>query len=69
MNQRLIDANTEKFVNVHIEESGHIGLSELSLASPFLTNLLDDGMNTTPAYEKIAKINEETLKFLNALTK
>ncbi|MDO5690085.1 MAG: hypothetical protein Q4G61_07535 [Tissierellia bacterium] len=68
MNQRLIDAKSDKYVNVHIEGSGHIGLSELSLVSPILTNALDQGMNTTPVYEKIAKINEATLQFLEVIT-
>lgn len=69
MNQQLIELNNPKFVNVHIKGSGHIGLSELSLASPFLTNLFDNGMNTKPTLEKIEEINSATLEFLDNLTK
>ena len=69
MNQRLLESNNPKYVNVHVEGSGHIGLSELSLASPFLTNLFDNGMNSKPALEKIEEINKTTLEFLDRLTK
>lgn len=68
MNQNLLESNDPKFVNVHIKGSGHIGLSELSLVSPFLTNLFDQGMNTKPTLEKIEEINQATLEFLNRLT-
>lgn len=69
MNQKLLESNNPKYVNVHVEGSGHIGLSELSLASPFLTNLFDNGMNSKPALEKIEEINKATLEFLDRLTK
>ena len=69
MNQKLLESNNPKYVNVHVEGSGHIGLSELSLASPFLTNLFDNGMNSKPALEKIEEINKATLEFLDGLTK
>lgn len=64
MNSRHLD-NSAKFVNVHIEGSGHIGLTDLSLVSPILTNLLDGGLNTKDPTEKLKEINVHTLEFLN----
>ncbi|MDO5050079.1 MAG: hypothetical protein Q4D87_09415 [Actinomycetaceae bacterium] len=69
MNQRLLEAGDDRFVNVHVEGSGHIGLSELSLSSPLLTNLFDEGLNTRDAFERVSQINAATLDFLDAHTK
>lgn len=67
MNQRLINSQSAKFVNVHIAGSGHIGLTDLSLVTPTVTNLLDGGLNTKPPYEKLAEINQASLNFLENL--
>lgn len=67
MNQRLINSQTDKFVNVHIAGSGHIGLTDLSLMTPTVTNLLDGGLNTKPVYEKLTEINQASLNFLDNL--
>lgn len=67
MNQRLLESGNPKFVNVHISGCGHIGLSELSLVSPLLTNLFDGGLDTKPAAEKIAEINSSVWGYARSL--
>lgn len=69
MNQKLIDLQPDKFRNVHISGVGHIGLSELTLSSPVLANLIDGGINTKDSYEKIGEINKEVLEFLQDISK
>lgn len=65
MNQRLINLDSPEFVNYHVEGSGHIGLTDMSLVSPIITNLLDGGLNTKPAEDKLLEINHQVLDFLN----
>lgn len=68
MNQKLIEEGGDKFVNVHVEGSGHIGLTELSLTSPLITNLIDGGLNTRDALERVSEINAHALDFVRAHT-
>ena len=67
MNQRLIDLKDPKFKTVHVEGSGHIGLTDMVLVSPFLTNVMDHGLNTNDPYDNLAIINQESLAFLEDL--
>lgn len=68
-NQKYIDMNSPKFKNVHIEGTGHIGLTDMSLVSPVITNMIDQGMNTKEVYKKLKEINEATLEFLKENSK
>lgn len=51
--------------HVHIQGSGHLGLTDLSRATPILTNLMDGGLNTRDYQEVLKEINQEVLTFLN----
>ncbi|MDO5014963.1 MAG: hypothetical protein Q4E28_03310 [Clostridia bacterium] len=68
LNQELIDAGNRKFVNVHIEGVGHIGLTDMSLASPFLTNLIDGGLDKKKGEEALVEINKAVVDFLDNLS-
>lgn len=66
-NLKLIEKDSNKFMNVHISGSGHLGLTDLRLFSPLLTNLMDGRLNTKPTEDNLKRINEETLRFLDQL--
>lgn len=67
MNQRLIDLNKDKFKNVHISGTGHIGLTDMSFVSPLITNMIDGGLNTRSKEEKTKEINNNVIEFLKFL--
>lgn len=64
VNQYYLDKQDAKYRNVHLSGSGHLGLTDMSLSTPVLTNTLDGGMNTREVYDKLKVLNEETLDFL-----
>lgn len=66
-NAELLEAPSPQFESIHISGSGHLGLSELILISPIITNFLDDGMDTRDLEEKFKLINQSTLDYLEAL--
>ncbi len=53
-------------VNVHIEGSRHLGLSDLALVSPLLTRLLGGGRQSLDAEEVLGEVNRLVLGFLRA---
>ncbi|MDO5028703.1 MAG: hypothetical protein Q4E36_05500 [Bacillota bacterium] len=64
LNQDLIDLKDPKFVNVYIDGLGHLGLTDMSLASPILTDLIDGGLNEKKPPESLLEINSHVEKFL-----
>lgn len=64
MNDRLIHSNDPKYVNHHIEGVGHIGLTDMALATPMITNMVDGGLNTREASDTLLEINEVVVDFL-----
>lgn len=64
MNDRLIKSGDPKYVNVHIEGVGHIGLTDMALVSPIITNIIDGGLNKRQAPETLLEINDYVLDFL-----
>lgn len=69
MNVRLMKSNRPMYVNKHISGVGHFGLTDMSLATPILTYLLDGGLNTRPAPDALLELNGYVLEFLNAYNK
>ncbi|MGX7078006.1 hypothetical protein [Globicatella sanguinis] len=59
-------ANDPRFVNQHISGVGHIGLTDIALVSPILTNAIDDGLNQRKAPETLLELNEFVLEFLES---
>lgn len=50
--------------NVHVEETGHLELTDLSIFSPLLTRLADDSYVGERSREGLIQINREVLSFL-----
>ncbi len=53
-------------VNVHIEGSRHLGLTDLALSSPLLTRLFGGGRQAVAAEEVLSEVNRLVLGFLGA---
>lgn len=51
--------------NVHLTGVGHLGLTDLSLASPILTRILDGGPQAVPARKALKRLNRICLRFLD----
>lgn len=64
-NHELLSAESATVVNLHIAGVGHLGLTDLALASPVLTWLLD-GERARDARGALASLNEASLEFLDA---
>lgn len=67
-NVKMLNHPSEKWVSVHIEGAGHLGLSDLRNVSPIGTKMLDGFLDTAPYKEVVAKINAAALAFLLPLT-
>lgn len=66
-NWKYLNLVNNQYQNVHIEGSGHIGLTDLHRVSPILTNLIDGGLNTEDYNTILKQINEAVLVFVNEL--
>jgi predicted alpha/beta hydrolase family esterase len=64
MNARLIKSDNPMYVNKHIPGVGHIGLTDMVLVSPIITNMIDLGVNTRQPPETLLELNEYVLNFL-----
>jgi dienelactone hydrolase len=65
MNVRLMNSDDPMYVNKHIPGVGHLGLTDMSLATPVITYLMDSGLDTRPAPEALLELNGYVLEFLN----
>lgn len=55
--------------NVHLEGVGHLHLTDLSLASPFLTRVLNGQTSTGDARQTLERLNRYALAFFDAYLK
>lgn len=67
-NVKMLNAPSAKWISVHIDGAGHLGLSDLRNMSPIGTKLLDGFLDTAPYEEVVEKINAAALAFLTPLT-
>lgn len=65
MNVRLLESDNPMYVNKHISGVGHLGLTDMALLSPFLTDMLDRGLDTRKAPETLLELNRYVLEFLD----
>ena len=65
MNVRLLHSDNPMYVNKHISGVGHLGLTDMALLSPILTNMLDRGADTRKAPETLLELNRYVLEFLD----
>lgn len=64
MNARLLKSDNPMYVNEHISGTGHLGLTDMILLTPILTNMFDGGLDTRPASETLLELNGYVLNFL-----
>lgn len=69
MNARLIKSNNPIYVNKHISGTGHLGLTDMILLTPILTNMFDGGLDKRPASETLPELNGYVLNFLEQYNK
>lgn len=65
-NWNYLHSDDANYQNVHINGSGHIGLTDLHRVSPRLVNIFDGGLNTTSHDEVLTQINKNVLEFIEA---
>lgn len=66
-NLMFLDSGNPLYTNIHYENIGHMGLCDLSLASPVLTAILDRGFQKAKARDVLTKLNEDCLAWVQAL--
>ncbi|HOG46505.1 MAG TPA: alpha/beta hydrolase [Anaerolineae bacterium] len=68
-NHALLAGTNPAAFNVHIGGVGHLSLTDLSLASPILTRLLNGHASTTGAADCLEAINRACLRFFDCYLK
>ncbi len=63
-NVKFLDSNDPKYTNIYYEGTGHMGLCDLSLVSPFLSSFLDGRFPKVNAKEQLIKMNADYLTWL-----
>jgi hypothetical protein len=69
MNARLLNSSNPMYVNKHIEGVGHLGLTDMALLSPIITNLIDSGADKRQAPETLLELNGYVIEFLDNYNK
>lgn len=68
-NVQLLSGSNENAYNLHIAGAGHLSLTDLSLASPILTRVLNGHASSVSAEDCLRRINEECLAFFDCYLK
>ncbi|NLT57926.1 MAG: hypothetical protein GXX99_03065 [Clostridiales bacterium] len=68
-NARLRAGRDKDAYNLHLAGTGHLSLTDLSLASPLLTRLLNGHRCTVSAEDGLTRLNEACLSFFNGFLK
>ncbi|MCR4692165.1 MAG: alpha/beta hydrolase [Lachnospiraceae bacterium] len=67
-NAKFLESANPLYTNIHYENIGHMGLCDLSLASPVLTAIMDGGFQKVNAADQLKKLNEDCLTWISDLT-
>ena len=67
-NVRFLDAGNDNYTNIHYEGIGHMGLCDLSLASPLIASILDGGLQTKDARTQLTRINQDCINWIESIT-
>lgn len=68
-NVALLSNTPENVVNLHLAGAGHFSLTDLVLASPLLTRLLEGGRPNDESKEYLRQINQACLEFFDRYLK
>ena len=63
-NVLFLQSDDENYVNIYYPGVGHMGICDLSLASPFLSVLLDGVYPKVSAVEQLTNLNADCLEFV-----
>lgn len=63
-NAKFLESENENYENIYYEGAGHMGLCDLSLASPILAGVLDQAKSEVEPREMLKKLNADCLDFL-----
>ncbi|WP_158588732.1 alpha/beta hydrolase [Butyrivibrio sp. X503] len=66
-NAKFLDSSNPLYTNIHYENIGHMGLCDLSLASPVIAAILDGGFQKARAKDRLTKLNEDCLAWVSDL--
>ena len=66
-NAKFLDSTNPLYTNIHYENIGHMGLCDLSQASPILTAIFDGGFQKADAKEQLTTINKDCLDWILSL--
>ena len=66
-NAMFLDENNPDYTNVYYEGVGHMGLCDLSVASPLLSTILSGGFQKVDAYAQLEKLNADCIEWLTTL--
>ena len=68
-NVRFLESGNPLYTNIHYENIGHMGLCDLSLASPVFAAIMDKGFQKVKARDMLTRLNEDCLAWVRSLTK
>jgi len=63
-NAKFLGGSNPIYTNIHYENIGHMGLCDLSLASPVLTAIMDGGFQKVDASDQLTRLNEDILLWI-----
>ena len=67
-NAKFMESENEDYENIYYEGIGHMGLCDLSLASPVLARILDQKKSAVKPEEQLKRLNADCLDFLQRIS-
>ena len=58
-----------RYTNIHYEGTNHMGLCDLSIASPLLSAALSSGFQAADAHAQLEQMNADCVEWLAAIRK
>lgn len=67
-NMKFLESENENYENIYYEGTGHMGLCDLSLASPILSGLLDQVKSEVEPGKQLKRLNADCMDFLQRVS-
>ena len=67
-NAKFLESENENYENIYYAGTGHMGLCDLSLASPILASILDQMKSEVEPRGQLIRLNTDSLDFLQRLS-
>lgn len=67
-NAKFLESENENYENIYYAGTGHMGLCDLSLASPILARALDQVKSEVEPREQLTRLNTDCLDFLQRIS-